>query len=229
VKTPEKGAAIRVDYVRLTPDKAGHIEFPKAVPGIDLQAAIALKALPSMPLNGPSFSEVDFLTALIAPESGDSNPWTRRGQELWNGSRVTDLVRSRQSRDFDTPSANPSGWRRTDRLFVSMLDGLPRAYARTIEHREGKTIVAGTDVRWEARPALAPGESAALRTLRNEADLAAWSTAMLDRCETLDRRAAATLAAGVAVRIDRALAETATVFRPALEVARKRCTAWDGD
>ena len=111
-----------------------------------------------------------------------------------------------------------------ERQFISPTDGLPRAYVRRIEQREGKSIVTTIDVRMEMKAPVPPGDANSIRHVRREAEMAAWFAAEWERIRTegnkLDPKAANVLKA----RIERYLAEqrAPTAFRPAVDAVAKQ-------
>jgi hypothetical protein len=217
--------AARVDFYRIDPKASvRRLTRPGSAPPYRFAADHATDAVTAPSLDGPTYSECGFLPP-IKRDAGDAGlRWTREADELWNGSRVIDLVGMQASKDYDNLAAAVAGWRRVDRFYLSPLDGLPRAYARRIEQREGKSIIATLELRLEMKPPLPPVSDAEYRRLRQDAEMAAWFAGEWDRLHEPGIRPDAKAVSQLQARIARYLVEhpPGTSFRPAIEVLVKR-------
>ena len=218
-------ASVRVDLVRVeTNGSMRWLTIPTSPPPFSLAPDHRSNPLPTFPLSGPAFNEWGLISPQKLGRDDGDREWTREADSMWNGSRVLDLVSVRTSKDFDRLAASVVGWRRIERQFISPTDGLPRAYVRRIEQREGKSIVTTMDVRMEMKAPVPPGDAISIRHVRREAEMAAWFAAEWERFRSegnkLDPKAAHVLKA----RIERYLAEyqSPTAFRPAVEAVAKQ-------
>lgn len=163
---------IRVNLVRLPAN--GRIEVAELPNMPPPWAALNYRDGPApLPFGAPSIE--------LTPFGQTPLTWTRHGDELWNGSRVIDLVGRQQSPEFDDLAKSPTGWRRTDRRFVSPIDGLPRSLVRTIEQREGKAIVTTSELKLTMSAAMPIIDETARRRTKADAEAAAWFGAEADR------------------------------------------------
>ena len=221
----ESKPAARVEFYRI--DAKGTVRKltrPKTAPPFAFAADHATETLAGPALDGPTYSESGFLPPRKRDAEESGIRWSREADELWNGSRVIDLVGTQATKDYDHLAAAVAGWRRVDRFFLSPLDGLPRAYARRIEQREGKSVIASVEVRLEMKPPVPPGSDADYRRLRQEAESASWFAAEWDRLHEPGKHTDAKAVTQLQARIARYLVEhpLGTSFRPAIEVLVKR-------
>lgn len=221
----ESKPAARVEFYRI--DASGVVRKltrPKTAPPFIFTADHVTEAFAGPALDGPTYSECGFLPPRKDKGTETGIHWSRAADELWNGSRVIDLVGTQATKDYDNLAAAVAGWRRVDRFFLSPLDGLPRAYARRIEQREGKSVIASVELRLEMKPPVPPGTDADYRRIRREAESAAWFAGEWDRLHEPGKRPDAKAVSQLQARIARYLVEhpLGTSFRPAIEVLVKR-------
>lgn len=223
--TTESKPAARVDFYRL--DGSGTVRklaLPKNPPPFAFAADHATDAAPNPALDGPTYSECSLFPPRKNNADGSALHWSRAADELWNGSRVVDLVGTQATTDFENLALAVAGWRRIDRVFLSPLDGLPRAYVRRIEQREGKSVIASVEMRLEMKAPVPPGTDAEYRRLRQDAEMAAWFAAEWDRLHMPGKLPDAKAVSQLQARIARYLADhpLGTSMRPAIEVLVKR-------
>lgn len=221
----ESKPAARVEFYRI--DSKGTVRRltrPKTAPPFAFAADHATEPLTDPALDGPTYSECGFLPPRMLETGETGIRWSRAADELWNGSRVIDLVGTQATKDYDNLAAAVAGWRRVDRFFLSPLDGLPRAYARRIEQREGKSVIASVELRLEMKPPVPPGTDADYRRIRQEVESATWFAQDWDRLHEPGKRPDAKAVSQLQARIARYLVEhpLGTSFRPAIEVLVKR-------
>lgn len=221
----ESKPAARVEFCRI--DASGTVRRlaqPKTAPPFAFAADHPTEVASGPALDGPTYSECGLFPPRTRGAEGSALRWSRGADELWNGSRVIDLVGTQATKDYDNLAAAVAGWRRVDRFFLSPLDGLPRAYARRIEQREGKTVIASVELRLEMKPPVPPGSDADYRRLRRDAEMASWFAAEWDRLHEPGKRPDPKAVAQLQARIGRFLVEhpLGTNFRPAIDVLVKR-------
>lgn len=214
----------RVEFIRV--DSSGNakkLKLPKAQPPFTFTAEHPTETLQSTPIAGVSYSEFGFFPPRKVGIDHFERNWQREEDTLWNGSRVIDLVSIMASKDYENPSATVTGWRRSDRLYISPMDGLPRAYARRIEQREGKNVIANVEMRLEMKSVIPPGDAASMRHLRREAEFAAWFASEADRLRINGRKTDPKESAILQSRIKRFLEESqpAGSFRPAVDATAR--------
>jgi hypothetical protein len=211
-------AAARVDFVRVTnTGLAKRLVVPATPPPYAFPPDHPTEPLPDEPTDGPAFAEFGLFPPTAPGTDPSGRVWSRLPDDLWNGGRAIDLVGVRASKGYDDLNAAVAGWRRTERLYVSPVDGLPRAYARRVEQREGKNVVQTVETRLDAKAPTPAADAAKVRHVRREAETAAWLAAEADvlRGSRTDPK----LTAAFKARVVRFLAEhqPPTSFRPAVE------------
>lgn len=210
-------SSARVDFVRVTKDGAKRLVVPATPPPYAFPVDHPVDPLPDEPTDGPAFAEFGLFPPSHLGTDATGRAWNRLPDDLWNGGRALDLVGVRASKDYDDLNAAVAGWRRTERLYVSPVDGLPRAYARRVEQREGKNVVQTVETRLSAKAPTTPADAAMIRHVRREAETAAWLAAEAERMR--GEKADPKLAAAFKARVARFLSEhqPPTNFRPAVE------------
>lgn len=217
--------AARVDFYRIDPKGiVSRLTRPATAPPFQFSADHATESVANPALDGPTYSEFGFLPSGQRESEETGLRWTRQADDLWNGSRVVDLVGVKASRNYENLAAAVAGWRRVDRFYLSPIDGLPRAYARRIEQREGKSVIASVDLRMEMKPPVPPVGEGEYRTLRQDAEMAAWFAGEWDRLHVPGKHPDVKAVSQLQSRIARYLADhpVGTSFRPAIEVLVKR-------
>jgi hypothetical protein len=202
--------AIRVELIRLpmnrTIERAAITQAPPWT-AIDYQP----DAVP--PLDGPDYGE----TGIFAGKANEKEPvreWVCPGPSLWNGSRVMDFQGTQHSEHFADITKAVSGWRRTDIMQMSPIDGLPRTMTRTIEQREGKHVVSLCETTLVMKPPQPALDVKTLRLARQDAEMAAWFGLDSERV-VRDQKAKASFQETVSRWISQHSGNT--IFRPALE------------
>ena len=213
-------ASARVDFIRI--DASGvakQLTIPSGQPPFVFSEHHKTESIAAAPIDAPAFSEFGFFPPRKVGVDSFERNWTREDDALWNGSRMIDLVSVVSSLDYENPAAAVAGWRRSERLYVSPLDGLPRAYARRIEQREGKNVIATVEMRLEMKSAIPAGDAASVRHIRNEAESAAWFASEAESFRGSGKKMDPKSSAVLLSRIKRFLDEhqPPTAFRPAVE------------
>jgi hypothetical protein len=217
-------AAVTLEFVRV--DSRGRCQLLRPAPGPSplLFTDAATVPAPPIPLDGPPAIELGMFVPLpptaVAVGDGWDVPDTGRPPLLWrvagetvrNGGRCVEVTAGQQSDGWDRPAVAPTGWRRTDSVLVSPLDGFAAAVRRRSERRDGAGVSTWTEVRYELRP---PARLTGTRytDARAEAE-AGYCFAAAPGPATL-------------AKIDRYLASrpAPTAYRDAVDAARRRCLA----
>ncbi|MFO0935933.1 MAG: hypothetical protein U0798_05385 [Gemmataceae bacterium] len=215
----------RVDLVRWGADgTVRQLAIPTTPPPFSLPAEHRTHPLAHAPLSGPAFFEWGPLPPQQTGRDDGERDWKRGADETWNGSRVLDLFSVTKSKNFDNLDLAVTGWRRIDRLQISPTDGLPRAYARSIEQREGKSIISIVTTHLEKKPNVPAGDPVAMRNLRREAEMAAFYIAEWERWQSGGRKLEPNGAKILRARVERYLAEQhpRTSFRAAIDAMTRQ-------
>jgi hypothetical protein len=203
-------SVVRVEFVKLLAN--GAVQTATLPNGDPPFATLAFSSWRTGPkLQGPTWRESAPFDRFF---DGKAMTFEKRGDELWNGSRVVDFVGKSQSQHFDDLAKSPAGYRRTDRVFVSPTDGLPRAYVRTIEQREGKAIIATAETKLAMSPPPPVLDAAGIQRVRREGE---WAVKLADEADGVVRDGVAQ--AKFRDRVKRIIAGFAipSAVRPALE------------
>ncbi len=150
---PDKNAPpiIRLDIVRIHTDGTLHLLVPTGRP-FRLAADTSAQAMPPIPLDAFSPSELGVFPPRIPRSVGPGEPWTvaagaARPDEVWvarklefiNAEQCQMLVMNQQSADWGKPVGGQTSWHRADAVWVSTQDGTARKVHRVIRQRDGLT------------------------------------------------------------------------------------------
>ena len=236
-KEPEV-AAVHLELLRL--NHRGEVRSLRPTPGplpLPIHPTTLTQPVSASSMDGPPRLELGMLVPRPSFDLSVGRSWDTEGfagqpplswkvarEAVWNGGRCLVLQATQQSEGWDNPQSVLRGWRRHETVFLSATDGATCSVRRRVEHRVGSDIVRWMEVSYDRLP---PYRHVGVRytDARRDAETAYSCGRLLE--------SPSVVASGDEIRrllakIDRYLADnpTPTVFRSAIEAARRRCVYW---
>ncbi len=144
--------AVRLELVRVDAQGRAALLAPATAPPFTLNARTPTKPIPPLAADAPASLELGFLAP--RPPKPNERSWTIASPGLpdWNwklaqtavrdGAQVVELVGERTSAKWADPGGLETNWRRADSLWIATADGLARQFTRTVEVKDGVSLVA---------------------------------------------------------------------------------------
>lgn len=226
--------AVHLEWLRLSP--RGEIRLLRPLPGplpLLIDRTTATEPVTGGTLDGPPRLELGMLVPRPGFDLCPGRTWDADGfvgqppvswkavrETVWNGGRCLELQATQQSDGWEYPQTVPRGWQRRETVVISATDGTTCSVRRRVEHRHGLDIVRWIEVSYERMP---PYRHVGVRytEARRDAESAYCFNRWLDSPKLAG---SAEEIRRILAKIDRYLEEnpTATMFRPAIDAARRR-------
>ncbi|MGL6072992.1 MAG: peroxiredoxin family protein [Fimbriiglobus sp.] len=161
-KPTESTALVTLELVRI--EANGQVKLID-VSAEGLRADSKTLPMPPDPIDTPPTVETGFVIPLPSKPAVvggawdtaevDRPPirWSCIGEAIWNGARAMETKAVQESEGWNSPYEHRHGWRRTERLLISPIDGTATTVERRIERRQGKKILGWMEVKYELQGA----------------------------------------------------------------------------
>lgn len=199
--------AVRLELVRVDDQGRAALIVPDTAPPFTLNTRTPTRAIPPIAADAPASLELGFLAP--RPPKPNERSWTIASPGLpdWNwklaqtavrdGAQLVELVGERASAHWANPGGLETNWRRADSLWIGSVDGLARQFTRTVEIKDGVTVVARRVTTCAMSSPPSPNRGEGYSAIRREIEAAVGFAAELDtgravrlsdRIEAFERR-----------------------------------------